>query len=46
MKKFFIKKTIIANNIKSAIRNESKALVTEIYEDYNYNHITEKPLGF
>lgn len=46
MKRFFIRKTIIAKNIKTAIKNESKAELTEVYEDYNYNHIIEKPIGF
>lgn len=47
MKKYFIKKTILARNIKEALKLERKAEVGEIYQDYNYiPEGKEKPIGF
>ena len=48
MKKYFIKRTIIAKSLQHALRDERKAEITEIWEDYSYIHepVKNKPTGF
>ncbi len=46
MKKYFIKKIIIAKNIKEAFKLERKAEVAEIYQDYNYIPESKQKMGF
>ena len=46
MNKYFIKKIIIAKNIKQALKLERKAEVAEIYQDYNYIPESKTKMGF
>ena len=46
MKKFFIKKQILARDIKEALRKEVDAHVSEVYEDYSYVHPIKNKIGF
>jgi len=46
MNKYIIKKTIIAKNIKQALKFEKKAEVAEIYQDYNYIPESKTKMGF
>lgn len=46
MKRYFIKKVIIAKNIQQALKFEKKADVEEIYQDYNYIPEVKKAIGF
>lgn len=46
MKKFYIKKSIIAKDIRDALRREKDSQVTEVYEDYSYVHVDTKDIGF
>lgn len=46
MKRYFIKKIVIARNIKHALKIEKEASVEEIYQDYNYIPEEKKKMGF
>lgn len=46
MNKYFIKKTVIAKNIKDAIKKEKTAEISEVYQDYQYQHKVNNPIGF
>lgn len=46
MKRYIIKKTVLANSIKEAIRNEKDASVEGVYQDYNYIHPVKNKIGF
>lgn len=47
MNKYFIKKEVVAKNLKEAIKNEKYAETVEIYKDFNYVHPKKeiKPYG-
>lgn len=49
MRRFIIKKSIIAKDLKEALAKEAKAAIEEAYVDQNYQHeeLNSKPaLGF
>lgn len=46
MKKFYIKKSIVAKDIRDALRREKDSQVTEVYQDYSYVHVDTRNIGF
>lgn len=46
MNKYYIKKEVIAKDIKQALRIESKSSICEIYKDQSYVHNVDKKIGF
>jgi hypothetical protein len=48
MKKYFIKRMIIAKSLQQALRDERKAEITEIWQDYSYihQHQNKRTTGF
>lgn len=46
MNKYFIRKEIIAKDIKQAMRKEKECPIVEIYKDQSYVHSVDKKIGF
>lgn len=46
MNKYFIRKEVIAKDIKQAMKNEKNSSIVEIYKDQSYVHTVDKKIGF